>query len=62
VSTLLDNWDLFQRGFITTLQLLLLSGVLSVVLGTFLAALRVSPVPRCARPAPATSPCCGTRP
>jgi len=45
VSTLLDNWDLFQRGFITTLQLLLLSGVLSVVLGTFLAALRVSPVP-----------------
>ena len=45
MSTLLDNWDLFQRGFITTLQLLLLSGVLSVVLGTFLAALRVSPVP-----------------
>lgn len=45
MSTLLDNWDLFQRGFITTLQLLLISGVLSVALGTFLAALRVSPVP-----------------
>ncbi len=40
-----DNWDLFSRGFLTTLQLLLLSGVLSVALGTFLAALRVSPVP-----------------
>jgi glutamate transport system permease protein len=45
VSTLLDNWDLFRTGFLTTLELLLLSGVLSLLLGTFLAALRVSPVP-----------------
>ncbi len=45
MDVLLDNWDLFSRGFLTTLQLLLLSGVLSVALGTFLAALRVSPVP-----------------
>jgi glutamate transport system permease protein len=45
VDVLLDNWDLFSRGFLTTLQLLLLSGVLSVALGTLLAAMRVSPVP-----------------
>ena len=45
MSTLLDNWDLFRTGFLTTLELLLLSGVLSLLLGTFLAALRVSPVP-----------------
>jgi len=45
VDVLLDNWDLFSRGFLTTLQLLLLSGVLSLVLGTLLAAMRVSPVP-----------------
>jgi glutamate transport system permease protein len=45
VDVLFDNWDLFSRGFLTTLQLLLLSGVLSVALGTFLAALRVAPVP-----------------
>ncbi len=45
MDVLFDNWDLFSRGFLTTLQLLLLSGVLSVALGTFLAALRVAPVP-----------------
>ena len=45
MDVLLDNWDLFSRGFLTTLQLLLLSGVLSLALGTLLAAMRVSPVP-----------------
>jgi glutamate transport system permease protein len=45
VDVLVDNWDLFSRGFLTTLQLLLLSGVLSLALGTLLAAMRVSPVP-----------------
>ncbi len=45
MDVLFRNWDLFSRGFLTTLQLLLVSGVLSVALGTFLAALRVSPVP-----------------
>ena len=45
MDVLVDNWDLFSRGFLTTLQLLLLSGVLSIVLGTLLAAMRVSPVP-----------------
>jgi glutamate transport system permease protein len=45
VDVLVGNWDLFSRGFLTTLQLLLLSGVLSLALGTLLAAMRVSPVP-----------------
>ena len=45
MDVLVDNWDLFSRGFLTTLQLLLLSGVLSLALGTLLAAMRVSPVP-----------------
>jgi glutamate transport system permease protein len=45
VDVLVDNWDLFVRGFLTTLQLFLLSGFLSLALGTLLAAMRVSPVP-----------------
>ena len=45
MDVLVDNWDLFSRGFLTTVQLLLLSGVLSLTLGTLLAAMRVSPVP-----------------
>jgi glutamate transport system permease protein len=45
VDVLVDNWDLFRQGFLATLELLLLSGVLSLALGTLLAAMRVSPVP-----------------
>lgn len=45
MSVLVDNWDLFRQGFLTTLQLLLWSGVLSLAFGTLLAAMRVSPVP-----------------
>jgi glutamate transport system permease protein len=45
LETLVDNADLFRTGFWTTLQLLVLSGILSVLLGTLLAAMRVSPVP-----------------
>lgn len=41
----LDNLDLYWKGFFTTLQLALISGVISLVLGTILAAFRVSPVP-----------------
>lgn len=44
-SVLTDNWDLFREGFWTTLRLFLVSGVLSLVIGTLLAAFRVSPVP-----------------
>lgn len=45
MGVLPDNWDLFRQGFLTTLELLLISGVLSLLLGTLLAAMRVSPVP-----------------
>jgi len=36
---------LFRDGFITTIELFLLSGVASLILGTILAMMRVSPVP-----------------
>jgi glutamate transport system permease protein len=45
VDVLVDNWDLFRQGFVTTLELLVVSGVLCLLLGTLLAAMRVSPVP-----------------
>jgi len=45
LSVLTDNWELFVDGFWTTLRLFLIAGVLSLVLGTLLAAFRVSPVP-----------------
>ena len=40
-----DNFPLLRDAFLTTLSLSLLAGVVAVVLGTLLAALRVSPVP-----------------
>ncbi|NEK57190.1 amino acid ABC transporter permease [Geodermatophilus sabuli] len=39
-----DNLDLFWDAFLTTLSLSLLAGLLALVLGTLLAALRVSPI------------------
>lgn len=42
---LIDYWPLFRDGFLTTIELFLLAGVASLVLGTILAMLRVSPVP-----------------
>ncbi|MBB5977101.1 amino acid ABC transporter permease [Kribbella solani] len=44
-SVLTDNWDLFGQGFWTTIKLFLISGVLSLVIGTLLGTFRVSPVP-----------------
>jgi glutamate transport system permease protein len=44
VSAILDNFDLFLKGFGYTVALFLVSGVLSLVLGTALAAGRVGPV------------------
>ena len=41
---LIDNFALFRDAFLTTLSLSLLAGLLAFVLGTLLAALRVSPV------------------
>ncbi|ADB76483.1 amino acid ABC transporter permease [Geodermatophilus obscurus] len=40
-----DNADLFLDAFLTTLGLSLLAGLLALVLGTLLAAMRVSPIP-----------------
>ncbi len=44
MNAVLDNLDLYFRGFGYTLFLFLTSGVLSLVLGTFLVACRVGPV------------------
>ena len=45
MNVLLDNTDIFLRGFGNTLVLFLFSAIGSLILGTFLAMLRVSPVP-----------------
>jgi glutamate transport system permease protein len=44
-SVLVDNWGLFRSGFLTTIKLFLIAGVLSLAFGVFLALCRVSPVP-----------------
>jgi glutamate transport system permease protein len=44
VQFFIDNFGLLTSAFLTTLSLSLLAGVLAVVLGTVLAAMRVSPV------------------
>jgi len=44
VNVVLDNLDLVVRAFTYTLLLFVIAGVLSLVLGTFLAALRVGPI------------------
>jgi glutamate transport system permease protein len=45
MNILIDYWPLFRDGFLTTIELFLLAGVASLILGVFLAMLRVSPVP-----------------
>lgn len=40
-----ENWDLVLDGFVITLQLLLVSGAIALVIGTLVAVARVSPVP-----------------
>jgi len=45
VDVVLDNLDTFRQGFVTTLTLTVVSTVLALLLGTLLAAMRVSPVP-----------------
>lgn len=44
MSVLIDNFSLLLEGFKKTLWLLLFSGLIALVLGTFLAAMRVSPI------------------
>ncbi len=45
MDAVLDNLDLYVDGFVKTLQLSVLGAVGALVLGTLLAAMRVSPVP-----------------
>jgi glutamate transport system permease protein len=45
VDAVIDNLDAFREGFVTTLALTVVSSVLALLLGTLLAAMRVSPVP-----------------
>ncbi|MGI8535855.1 MAG: amino acid ABC transporter permease [Mycobacteriales bacterium] len=45
MDTVLDNLDVFVEGFTATLSLTLLAAVGALLLGTLLAAMRVSPVP-----------------
>ena len=45
MDVLLDNLDLYGPGFLNTIKLFVLSAIGSLVLGTILAMLRVSPVP-----------------
>ena len=45
MDAVLDNLDVLQRGFTTTITLTLVSAVLALVVGTLVAAMRVSPVP-----------------
>jgi len=44
-ATLSNNWPLFREGFLTTIYLFVISGIGSLIWGTILAAMRVSPVP-----------------
>lgn len=45
MDAVLDNLDVFVEGFTTTLSLTLLAAVGALLLGTLIAAMRVSPVP-----------------
>ena len=44
MQVVLDNWDLVVRAFTYTVLLFLIAGVLSLVFGTLLAAMRVGPI------------------
>src|ERR671930_536009 len=45
MNIIVNYWPLFRDGFITTVELFAVSAVACLIFGTFLAALRVSPVP-----------------
>jgi glutamate transport system permease protein len=45
VSVFIDNFDLYWNGFLKTLQICVYAAIGALVLGTILAACRVSPVP-----------------
>ncbi len=45
MGAIVDNLDLYWQGFTMTLRLTVFSAVLALVIGTFLGACRVSPIP-----------------
>src|SRR3954462_11035174 len=45
VQFFIVNFEVFRDAFLTTLSLSFLAGLLALVLGTVLAAMRVSPIP-----------------
>lgn len=45
IDVLVNNWPLFAEGFVNTIELFVLAAIGSLVLGTLLATMRVSPVP-----------------
>ena len=61
MNDVLDNLDVFVKGFRTTVSLTLLAAIGALLLGTLIAAMRVSPVPPLRWAAPPTSGWCATR-
>ena len=51
MDDVISNFDLVLKAFLLTIELFLVSGVLSLLFGTLLAAMRVGPVPVLARAA-----------
>jgi glutamate transport system permease protein len=51
VDDVFSNFDLVLQAFLLTIELFLVSGVLSLIFGTLLAAMRVGPIPVLARAA-----------
>ena len=40
-----DNWDIIWQPLVRTLEMVLIAGVMALVVGAVLAAMRVSPIP-----------------
>lgn len=45
MDTLIENLDLFAQGFLVTLQLCVVAGVMAIAIGTVAAVMRISPLP-----------------
>ena len=44
MDVLIDNWDIIWRPLVRTLEMVLIAGVMAMVIGAILAAMRVSPI------------------
>lgn len=45
MDTFFENFDLFAKGFLLTLQLCVVAGVMALIFGTVAAVMRISPLP-----------------